>query len=126
VGDRWGGEFLRAEFVKHGIAYTPSELTKADIFRELLSLLNAARVELLDLGRLRGQLVALERRARSGGRDLVDHPPGGHDDVANAAAGALVRCAHEAVGSTLIWAGGQVFDVASGNAGPDRDDGLLL
>ena len=27
------------------------------------------------------------------GRDLVDHPPGQHDDLANAAAGALVLAA---------------------------------
>jgi hypothetical protein len=32
----------------------------------------------------------LERRTSRGGKDSVDHPPGSHDDVANAAAGALV------------------------------------
>jgi len=38
--------------------------------------------------------LGLERRARSGGKDLVTHYPGGHDDVANAAAGALVAAFH--------------------------------
>ena len=34
---------------------------------------------------------SLERRTgRAPGRDSIDHPPGAHDDVANAAAGALV------------------------------------
>jgi len=32
----------------------------------------------------------LERRTAQGGRDSIDHPPGAHDDLANAAAGALV------------------------------------
>jgi len=29
----------------------------------------------------------LERRTGRSGRDLIDHPPGGHDDLANAVAG---------------------------------------
>jgi hypothetical protein len=45
---------------------------------------------LLDHPRLVAQLCALERRTARGGRDSIDHPPGAHDDVANAAAGALV------------------------------------
>jgi hypothetical protein len=36
------------------------------------------------------QFVQLERRTSRAGRDTVDHAPGGHDDVANAVAGALV------------------------------------
>jgi hypothetical protein len=49
----------------------------------------AQQVELLDDRRLIGQLLGLERRVGRL-RDVVDHPPGGHDDVALAAAGALV------------------------------------
>jgi outer membrane immunogenic protein len=37
-------------------------------------------------------LQGLERRTRSGGRDIIDHAPGAHDDLANSAAGALVGC----------------------------------
>src|SRR6478735_867284 len=36
------------------------------------------------------ELGNLERRTARGGRDSIDHPPGGKDDLANAAAGALV------------------------------------
>ena len=51
---------------------------------------NGGRVRLLDVPRLRDQLVGLERRTGRGtGRDIIDHRPGGHDDVANAVAGAL-------------------------------------
>jgi hypothetical protein len=54
-------------------------------------LFSNASVELLDNKRLISQLRGLERRTRSGGKDLVTHYPGGHDDLANAACGAIVR-----------------------------------
>ena len=75
---------------KHGVNVTPSERTKSDIYREFLPLLNSGNVELLDLPRLASQLAGLERKTARGGRDSIDHAPGGHDDVINAAAGALV------------------------------------
>jgi hypothetical protein len=56
---------------------------------------NAATCELLDLPILHHQLVGLERKTSRAGKDSVDHAPGGHDDVANAAAGALVRAARQ-------------------------------
>jgi hypothetical protein len=52
---------------------------------------NSGRVELLDHPRVRAQFLALERRVTRSGNDSIDHPPGGHDDLANAAAGALTR-----------------------------------
>ena len=91
TADRWGGQFPVEQMKKHGISVTPSELTKSDIYREFLPLLNSGRVALLDHPRLLAQLAALERRAARGGRDSIDHGPGGHDDVANAACGALLR-----------------------------------
>jgi hypothetical protein len=53
-------------------------------------------VDLLDNARLIAQLVQLERRTARGGRDSIDHPAGGHDDLANAAAGAVVLAAKKA------------------------------
>ena len=47
------------------------------------------------IARLSAQLVSLERRCVRGGRDSIDHPPGGHDDVCNSAAGVLVQVAGE-------------------------------
>jgi hypothetical protein len=55
--------------------------------------LNSRRIELLDIPRLSAQLIGLERRTARGGRDSIDHAPGGHDDVINAAAIALVQAA---------------------------------
>jgi len=90
TGDRYGGEWPRQRFKEHGISYDPSARPKSNIYVDLLPLLNAGRVELLDVPRLAAQLVGLERRVARSGKDSVDHTPGGHDDLANAVAGVLV------------------------------------
>jgi hypothetical protein len=90
VGDRYGGEWPAERFRVHGITYRPSELNKGEIYLNTLPLLSSRSVELLDIPRLTSQLCSLERRTARGGRDSIDHPPGLHDDVANAAAGALL------------------------------------
>ncbi len=53
-------------------------------------MINCGQVELLDHPRLFAQLCRLERRTARSGRDTIDHAPGAHDDLAKAAAGALV------------------------------------
>lgn len=90
VGDRYGGEWPREQFRNHGVAYDLSKRTKNEIYRDLLPVLNSGRCQLLDQARLVTQLIGLERRTARGGRDSIDHAPGGHDDVANAAAGVIV------------------------------------
>jgi hypothetical protein len=90
TGDRYSGEWAREAFRRHGIDYVPAEQPKSQIYIDLLPQLNSGAVDLLDDARLIHQLVTLERRTTRGGRDSVDHPPGAHDDLANAAAGALV------------------------------------
>jgi hypothetical protein len=97
TGDRWGGEWPREQFQKNGIKYIVSERVKSQIYLEFLPLLNSNKVELLDNPRLTSQLCGLERRTGRGtGRDVVDHSPGGHDDIVNSAAGAVVLAATEA------------------------------
>lgn len=92
IGDRYGGEWPRERFLTHGINYKLSEKTKSEIYQAALPMLNSKRVELLDIKTLRTQLVGLERRTARGGKDSIDHRPGGRDDVVNAAAGALILC----------------------------------
>jgi hypothetical protein len=89
-GDRYAGEWPREQFRKHGVTYECSEKSRSDLYGELLPLINSCRASLLDDKRLIGQLVGLERRTARSGKDSIDHVSGGHDDVANAAAGALV------------------------------------
>lgn len=89
TGDRYAGEWPRERFQAHGIRYVTSEKPKNDLYRELLPLLNAGTIDLLDHPALINQLCNLERRTSRGGRDSIDHPPGGHDDIANAVAGVM-------------------------------------
>jgi hypothetical protein len=105
VGDRYAGLWPRERFLVHGIDYEVSEKTKSDIYRDLLPLINSGQVELLDHPKLTAQLCSLERRTARGGKDSIDHPPGGaHDDLANAAAGALTLASGKANKPTLLFA----------------------
>ncbi|MFC7396526.1 hypothetical protein ACFQU1_04895 [Chelatococcus sp. GCM10030263] len=90
TGDRYGAEWVASAFGRAGIVYQPSERSRSELYLELLPMVNSGRVSLLDHKRLSSQLTGLERRTSRGGRDSVDHAPGGHDDLANAAAGSLV------------------------------------
>jgi hypothetical protein len=93
TGDRYAGSWPADRFRQHGITYREAGHTRSDLYLELLPMLTAGTCELLDLPRLTGQLANLERRRGRTGRDAVDHSRGSHDDVANAAAGALVLAA---------------------------------
>lgn len=92
TGDRYGGEWPRERFRVHGVNYELADMTRSELYLALVPTVNSGRVSLLDVPRLESQLVNLERRTSRGGRDSVDHAPGGHDDVANAVAGAIVGC----------------------------------
>ena len=85
-GDAYAGETFRRAFAEHGIRYRVTDQSKTDIYEALEPQLNADEIELLDLPKLQEQMLTLIVR---GAR--VDHPPGAHDDWANAAAGALVN-----------------------------------
>ncbi|MBT4905930.1 MAG: hypothetical protein HON62_03545 [Rhodospirillaceae bacterium] len=89
-GDRYAGEWPRDRFRSSGIAYETASLAKSGLYREMLPMINARSVRLLNNETLIRQLVDLERRTGRGGRDTIDHPPSGRDDVANAVAGVLV------------------------------------
>lgn len=87
TGDNYSAEFVAQAFQSHGILYIKSKLPKSALYIELLPQICSGAIELLDIDVLIGQLSALERRTRSGGKDSVDHPQGGKDDLANAVAG---------------------------------------
>jgi len=93
--DRYAGEWVADSFRSHSIMVENSKLSASEIYLNFLPLISNGSVELLDSKRLVSQLRGLERKTRSGGKDLVAHYPGGHDDVANTAAGAAVRVHRE-------------------------------
>ena len=93
AADRWAGDFPVDEMRQFGISVKPSSRTKSEIYRAVLPLMNSGTVQLLDLPRLHAQLAGLERRTSRGGRDVIDHRRGHHDDVCNAACGAILLAA---------------------------------
>jgi hypothetical protein len=93
-GDRYAGLFPRELFQQRGITYEPLEQSKSDIYVQALPLLNSRQVQLLDHQRMVNQIAGLERRVMRGtGRDVVDHPSGGKDDLANCALAVLLEVA---------------------------------
>ena len=86
-GDRYGAAWVESAFDKVGIRYQPCEKVKSDLYLNLEGFINTARVEMPNDAKLIRQLTSLERRRGRGGRDSVDHPPRGQDDLANAVAG---------------------------------------
>jgi hypothetical protein len=102
TGDKYSGEWCSSAFEKEGIHYRNSGLTKSEIYGEFLPLVMQGRVELLDNKQQTIELRQLERRTRSGGKDVIDHPQGLRDDAGNAAAGAMVEAARsEGKGAAL-------------------------
>ena len=89
TGDRFGAAWVTERFEKHGIIYKPSEFSRSDIYARTLPLVMEQRVQFLDSPKMISQFVALERRINKGGKDNINHPTGGNDDVCNAAAGAV-------------------------------------
>jgi hypothetical protein len=102
TGDRYAGEWPREAFRKHAIEYVVSERTKSELYRDALPLVNSGAVEPLDHPRLLAQLAGLERRTTRGGRDSIDHAPGGHDDTANAACGVLAHLAAQRQAASMF------------------------
>lgn len=84
VGDRYAGEWVRQAFREAGVRYEDAAGDKAAAYLEAEPLFAQGRLALLDHPALARELKNLERRPRAGGRTLVDHPTGGHDDHADA------------------------------------------
>ena len=118
VGDRYAGEWPRERFREHGVTYEIADAPKSEIYLELLPAIMSGAVEILDVPRLLTQLGSLERRTARGGRDTVDHAPSAHDDVANAAAGALVSVlrALSAPGLQIYATGGTPAKASAGES----------
>jgi hypothetical protein len=90
VGDHYAGGWPGDRFGKLNIRYEVSDKPKSVLYNDLVPLINSRRIDLLDHAKLINQLCGLERRTARGGRDSIDHPPGAHDDVANAVAGVAI------------------------------------
>ena len=115
TGDRYSAEFVVQAFRNHHVNYRTSELNKSQLYLELLPRICSKEIELLDNERLIVQLSNLERRCRSGGNDIIDHPTGGHDDLANVVAGISKIC-----GRPRIICGGWPLHKSQGDVSLSR------
>lgn len=101
TGDNYGAEWVVEAFARQGVRYLRSDRDRSKIYLDVLPLFTAGRIRLLDNKRLVHQFVTLERHTSRSGRDSIRHVAGGHDDLANACAGALVVAASQA--APALW-----------------------
>jgi len=106
-GDRYASGWVRERFRAEGLHYqepemrTPGDpqathyLDKSAAYLEIEPLFAQGNIELLDHPQLTRELNLLERRPRTGGKTMVDHPSGGHDDHSNALALAAAMAARQ-------------------------------
>ena len=95
TGDNFGNEILQEQFRAQGVSYVRSLRNRSEIYLEFMPLVNSRQCLLLDDRPTLSQLLGLERRCTSGGRDKIDHGKSkhSHDDLINVAAGAIVLAA---------------------------------
>jgi hypothetical protein len=100
--DNYAAEWPKEQFRRGGVECWQADKTRSELYLELLPRLNSRRVVLLDHARLQAQLIGLERRTSRSGKDSIDHAKNGHDDVANAAAGAIVYVAARVIEPVVV------------------------
>lgn len=86
LGDRYSAAWVVQAFERQGISYRQTEKDKSVHYLEMEPLFAQGRIEILDHPQLTRELRLLEKRPRPGGKTIVDHPSGGHDDHSNALA----------------------------------------
>jgi hypothetical protein len=93
TGDKYAAQWVVSAFAANGINYKHSERDRSAIYGDALPLFTSGKVRLLDNKKMINQFASLERRTSSVGKDRIDHGTGGHDDLCNAVAGAMVLAA---------------------------------
>lgn len=101
-GDAYAGQWVAERFKHEKIRYKSAELPKSRIYGEVLAHFNSGTIQLLDVPRLVAQFAGLERKVARGGRDSIDHSPGGRDDLCNAAAGAIWMVSRKATSDQIV------------------------
>ncbi len=117
--DKYAGTWPADEFKRHGITVEQSAKPKSELYRDALAVFNSGQVELPPEERLITQFASLERRTARGGRDSIDHAPGGHDDRANVVAG-LMQSSKARNEFVFSCGGGPSEPFIIGNGSPAR------
>lgn len=125
--DAYAGIWPVEVWATHGIRSVRAEQPKSELYRSIAPLVNSGTIELPDEKRLIGQLASLERRTGRGGRDTIDHPLRGHDDVANAVAGVATLFSLHHSDAWFEWVKGEVEQQRAADAaaaGVKEHDGV--
>ena len=121
TGDYYSAEWCREQFLKRRINYKVSEKTRSELYLELFPVILSRQCELLDHSGLLKQLSSLERRTGRGGKDVIDHTLGAHDDLANVCAGCLtlvVQSAGDVLGYIKFLSSGEAQKLLDKQAAP--------
>jgi hypothetical protein len=113
VGDRYAGLWPTERFAVNGIRYEPAAMNRSEAYLAFLPMLTSGKVDLLDNLRLINQFAGLERRTARSGKDSIDSAPNQHEDLANAAALALVSARAPARRTPVAQTG--TFQIGGGN-----------
>ena len=89
--DRHAVAWIGNDFKAYGIEVEISDKTKSQIYELFGVSMNKNSVELLDISRLKDQIINLQKYLKPGGLVKIDHLSGQHDDCINAVAGAIVQ-----------------------------------
>jgi hypothetical protein len=100
IGDRYAAGWSKQAFERCGIKYIDAP-EKSTLYTSIEPLFATGAIALLDHATQARELQILERKARAGGKVVVDHPRGSHDDFANALA-LSVCAAHDLATGTPI------------------------
>jgi hypothetical protein len=120
-GDAYAKEWVIEAFARHEIKYVRYHLTKSDIYLNALPKINSRQFRLLDITRFINQTLDLERDSTRSGRDLITHPRGGHDDLPNAAFGALLLATAPAKQMLVGCQDGSVINPDGSRTWPGRE-----
>lgn len=103
VGDRFAGEWPVETFAQHNITYEQSKRSRSEIYQAAIPLFTSGRVRLLDNQKLVDQFCNLRRKVQPGGGEQIGHVANAHDDLSNAAAGAIVNALSAEEEHMRVW-----------------------
>ena len=104
IGDQSSQGWVAEAFQRAGASFIKSEINTSDCYLAAEPFFAQGRVRLPDNPALVRELKLLERHSLPGGRVRVDHPRGGHDDLAAAVCRAIANA--EDGGWGEVWSGG--------------------
>jgi hypothetical protein len=87
--DKYAAEFSKVAFRNHGVTMEQILPSKSSMYLgSLLPAVNAGSVSLPNIPTLTKEMRLLQRKVGRN-RDVVDHPPGQHDDLVNTVSACL-------------------------------------